>query len=335
MSRVSVLLSVRNGADTLPRALDSILAQTFTDWRAVIVNDGSTDDTLSVLETYQKQDARFGVLDRPAEGLVAALNAGLSHCTGEFIARMDADDYCYPERLARQLAFLYEHPEIDIVSSRVRHVGDPIAQQGYAEHVAWLNTLISHKQHSQQRFVDQPLANPSATLRQAVFNSVGSYRSGDFPEDYEFWLRCLHAGHQMAKLPEVLLDWYDLPTRATRNLGMYREEAFFKTKAEYWSLWAQEHLNDQTEVWIWGVSKEIRRKTSILQDYGWDPTGYIDVTQKRQFNGKPVIHFTDLSKISHPRHVLVYVANREGKQRIQKYLEQLRWRPGLDFHFMA
>ncbi|MEL6537580.1 MAG: glycosyltransferase family 2 protein [Bacteroidota bacterium] len=335
MPRVSVLLSVRNGAPTLGRALDSILHQTYTDWEAVLVNDGSTDDTPHILSGYQAKDARFRVVHRPAEGLVSALNAGLELCTGEYLARMDADDVCYPDRLEKQAAHLDANPDTGIVSSQVRHLGNADTQQGYAQHVAWLNSLLTHEEHWQQRFIDQPLANPSAVLRREIFEAIGTYQQGDFPEDYEFWLRCLQAGYRMEKLPVVLLDWYDLPTRATRNLRMYREDAFQNTKARYWALWAQENLMKDTQVWIWGVGKEVRRKSAFLTEHGWSPSAYIDVTQRKQFQGKPVIHFSQIHNIPEPRHLLIYVSNRLGKEQIQQYLDVNGFTPGEDYHFMC
>ena len=337
MTRISVLLSVRNGAETLPRALDSIIAQSFTAWELVVINDGSTDGTAEILDQFAQQDSRFQIHHRPAAGLVSALNYGLQHCNSPYIARIDADDYAYPSRLQKQLEYLERHPNLAAVGSKVRHVGDPIAQKGYRTHVEWLNGLLSPHDHYVNRFADQPLANPSTLLRSSVFEQVGPYQAGDFPEDYEFWLRCMDAGLQVAKVPEVLLDWYDLPTRATRNLDMYREDAFHQVKTHFWARWAQRTYQNPENMglYIWGVSKQVARKSKHLISEGWSPTAYLDLTDRQSFKNRPVIHVDTLPTLPQPRHVLIYVSSRKGKLQIAKHLDSLGWQAGVDFHFMV
>ena len=119
MPPITVLLPVRNGADTLLDCLDSIAAQSFTDYELLAVNDASDDATLQILRARQRQDARLRILDNPVPGLVNALNLGLRRAHGEFIARMDADDRMHPQRLGLQLRWLQEHPDCAVVGSRV------------------------------------------------------------------------------------------------------------------------------------------------------------------------------------------------------------------------
>ena len=330
-------MCVRNGKATLARAVESIRQQTLGAWEYIIVNDGSSDGTTALLHDYAQQDSRIRVITLPPTGIPGALNAGLPHCQAPYLARMDADDYSYPTRLQKQVEYLEAHPEIDIVSSHVRHAGDPDTQQGYARHIDWLNGLITPEEHYRARFQDQPLANPAALLRRSVFEQVGPYAEGDFPEDYEFWLRCLHAGHRMAKLPEVLLDWNDLPTRATRTLDMYQDLAFHKVKADYWARWAQRRWGaaNALPLYIWGTGKHVRRKSATIMEQGWPPTGYIDVTDREVYRGKPVMHYTQLGQLTPPFHVLVYVAQREAKAEILQYVEKLGWTAGHEYTMMV
>ncbi len=101
-----MILPVRNAAATLPAALESLRAQTLTDWECLIVDDGSHDASPAVAARFAARDTRFRLLRRQARGLVAALNEGLAVARGGFIARLDADDTCPPERLAEQAARL-------------------------------------------------------------------------------------------------------------------------------------------------------------------------------------------------------------------------------------
>jgi len=116
-TRIDVLIPVLNGAATVASAIDSIQAQAVGNLRIIVIDDGSSDDTPRILAAMAASDPRIIVLTRPHGGIVDALNAGLAHCTAEFIARHDADDIAYPHRFAEQLAYLEAHPECVAVSS--------------------------------------------------------------------------------------------------------------------------------------------------------------------------------------------------------------------------
>ena len=130
--RVSVFLPVRNGGAFLDRALASLKAQTLEDWECVAVDDGSEDDTWARLQAWAAADRRFRLARIPHGGIVAALHAALAASSPTpYIARLDADDECHPERLARQTAFLEARPEVGLVGCRVRFGGDPLLAHGF------------------------------------------------------------------------------------------------------------------------------------------------------------------------------------------------------------
>ena len=116
--RVSVIMAVYNGARYLQEAIESILSQTFSDFEFVIINDGSTDGSVDIVKSYA--DPRIVLLENESNiGLTCSLNRGIQCSRGELIARQDADDVSLPERLARQVAYLDEHPEVGLVGSGV------------------------------------------------------------------------------------------------------------------------------------------------------------------------------------------------------------------------
>ncbi len=120
---VSIALSMHNAARTIEQALRSLLAQSCTDWELILMDDGSSDDGLARAERYA--DARFRiVVDGQRRGLAARLNQAIELARGRYLARMDADDIAYPERLERQLAFLEAHPEVDLLGAGMMVFGD-------------------------------------------------------------------------------------------------------------------------------------------------------------------------------------------------------------------
>src|SRR4051812_6980517 len=117
MPRLSVLLPCRDGARTLGMALASVLAQTFADFEVLLLDDGSTDDSLRITRSFG--DSRIRILsDGEHHGLVRRLNQGVRAAAGEYIARMDADDVSFPTRFARQVEFLDAHPRVDLLGCR-------------------------------------------------------------------------------------------------------------------------------------------------------------------------------------------------------------------------
>lgn len=331
MPAVSVLLPVRNAVATIARAVESIRRQTLPGWELVAVDDGSTDGTCEWLRAAAHAEPRLRVVEQPASGLVAALNAGLAVARGGFIARMDADDECHPERLATQAEYLAAHPAVGLVSCLVGYGGDRVANTGYALHVDWLNTLVTPEQIALNRFVESPFAHPSVMFRREVAERHGGYRDGDFPEDYELWLRWVEAGVAMAKVPRELLTWHDAPGRLSRTDPRYDPEAFFRVKAAYLA----RHLVriGRTDVWVWGAGRHTRKRAALLATHGVRLAGYIDVDAKKtgkRVGGVPVIGPEDLPS---PGRIFVlgYVSKRGAREQTRGELTQRGYGEGRDF----
>lgn len=115
MTQVSVIMPVYNQQDHVARAVESILNQTFADFEFIIIDDGSTDGTVDVLKGFK--DKRIRIIEESHVGFLVALSKGLSVAGGQWIARMDSDDICHPERLMKQIQFLEEHPECCFVGT--------------------------------------------------------------------------------------------------------------------------------------------------------------------------------------------------------------------------
>jgi glycosyltransferase involved in cell wall biosynthesis len=197
---VSVIMSVYNGAPYLREAVDSMLAQTFTDFELILIDDGSVDETAAILSTYD--DPRISVHHQPNQGLVAALNRGLALARGELYARMDADDRSHPERLQKQVAFLNQYPTVGLVGA-ARRVID--------ETGAVCAPLLAYPTDNSQLQADLLLRNcfchGSVMVRRTCVEQVGMYRH-EFSnvEDYDLWLR-ISEHFAVANLSEPLYDY--------------------------------------------------------------------------------------------------------------------------------
>lgn len=364
---VSVLLPVRDGAATIVRAIASVQAQTFARWELLVVDDGSLDATRNRVAELAHADGRVRLIPRPREGIVAALNAGLAVARGDFIARMDADDESHPERLMEQVGFLHApaHRDIGLVGSLVEFGGDRDSSGGYALHVDWTNSLVTPDDIALNRFVESPLAHPCVMFRRDVVEKWGGYRTGEFPEDYELWLRWMDAGVRMAKVPRVLLRWNDSRTRVSRVEPRYDPGAFFQLKAK-WVARAIAKLRmtsavsraangsltnagPQREgsknpsglrrVLVWGAGRHTRKRAAHLEVHGVRIEGYIDVDAKKTTHalggvGPPVMAPEALPEPG-DAFVLSYVSNRGARDYIRAALRARGHVEGEDFLMCA
>jgi glycosyltransferase involved in cell wall biosynthesis len=199
MPAVTILLPVFNAAATLGPTLASLFAQTFRDFELLVIDDGSSDATTAILSSVN--DSRLRVLRNPARlRLAGALNRGIDEAHAPLIARMDADDIAHPTRLARQVAFLEQHPEILICGTWTRHFGDRRkARETYPR--SWESIRAFS-------LFNCPFAHPSVVFRTQSFRQEQLRYDGDYypTEDYELWSRIVHT-HPCANLPKVLLDY--------------------------------------------------------------------------------------------------------------------------------
>jgi glycosyltransferase involved in cell wall biosynthesis len=268
--------------------------------------------------------------------LVPALNRGLQACRGEFIARLDADDEMRPSRLAAQVLALREQAGWGLVSCRVEFGGDARAQAGYADHVRWLNEQIQPAQLRLARFVESPMAHPSVMWRRAISDAHGAYRDGDFPEDYELWLRWFEAGVEMGKVAAALLVWHDSPGRLSRVDSRYRPEAFFRLKAAFMARELVRTAGGRA-VWIAGAGRPTRRRAAELETHGVTIAGYLDVDPRKigqRIEGRPVVGPGELPDQA-AAVVLSYVGNRGARDKVRRLLAAQGRAEGRDFWLCA
>jgi glycosyltransferase involved in cell wall biosynthesis len=275
MALVSILMPVYNASATLAAALRSIAAQTFREWELVAVNDGSTDDSLEILDQAARKDRRIRVLTGAHAGHVEALRSGSRLAASPLLARMDADDAMHPRRLVLQLARLDSPPHVDVVATRVRPVGR--TGPGMRLYVEWQNRLLSHEEIMANLFVESPLAHPTVLLRRDIFERAGGYRDPGWAEDYDLWHRLRERGARFEKLPRALLSWRDGGSRLTRTHAMYSEKAFYAAKLHYF----KRHPLAAGPVTVWGAGPIGRAWTRDLLRAGIEVPHVIDIDPRK------------------------------------------------------
>jgi len=183
--QVSVVMSCYNASKTLAEAVESILSQSFLDFEFIIVDDGSDDDTLEKLKTYQQTDDRINaIVNKENKGLAASLNIGIKASSASLIARMDADDIAMPTRLEKQLEFLTQHEEVDILGTGIIEM----TQAGENKGIAVLPE--EHREIINRIFKKPLLFHPTIMLRREVYEQHGMYDPKlRWAEDADLWYR--------------------------------------------------------------------------------------------------------------------------------------------------
>jgi hypothetical protein len=249
---------------------------------------------------------------------------------------MDADDVSHPRRLELQAACLASHPGVDVVSCLVRHFPWHRVARGFRLYEQWLNSLVTHGDMALQRFVESPLAHPSAMVRRTRLEEVGGYREVDWAEDYDLWLRLIESGAILAKVERYLYFWRDHPRRMTRRQARYSTDAFLRCKADFL---LRGPLASRPRVVVWGAGQTGKRLSRYLIDGGAELAAFVDIDPGkigRQARGRPVVAPEAIAGlIDSGVVVLSAVASRGARAQIRVRLDAWGLVEGRDFWCVA
>ncbi len=326
---VSVLLPVRDAEATLGAALHSVARQRGVAFECVVMDDGSTDASRAVAERRACTDARFRVVATEARGLVHALNAGLEACRGDFVARLDADDWMHRDRLALQLRALDAAPHLAGVGSHVRLFPRSALGEGMRAYERWLSGLRSAADVRRDAFVECPIAHPALFVRRAVL-ARHRYRDVGWPEDYDLVLRMLGAGDALGVVPRRLVGWRHTPGRLSQNHDAYSDARFTACKAHFLR---RGFLARHERYRLWGFGGTGRALAKALRAEDRQLDAIVELHPGRlgqRIHGAPVI---PPERLGPPGRLplVVSVAGAEARTRIRGELARMGWREGADY----
>ena len=202
--KISVVMSVYNGAPYLQEAINSVLNQSFTDFEFIIVDDCSMDNSRTILNEYSSLDERIVVIENSDNlGITKSLNKGLDKSTGEFIARMDADDVSLPGRFSAQIDYLFKHPDCVAVGTEVLIIdpdGLPIGMKGQpTEHEKIIEISMNG--------YGGAIIHPSVMIRHSAISEIRGYNSEfEVAQDLDLFIRLADVG-RLSNLPQAYLEY--------------------------------------------------------------------------------------------------------------------------------
>lgn len=222
---VSVVMSVYNAGDYLDEAIESILNQTYTNFEFIIVDDGSTDNSFTAVESYK--DPRLKIFRQKNQGLQSALNFGISQSSGKYVARMDQDDISAPDRIEKQMRLLEKNGRIAIAGTNfllVNELGIFFSQSHHLDRPEDLKLEV---------FTRNPFGHGTVMVRRTILDEVGLYNEKELVEDYELWWRILK-NFDATNLTEELYSWRVVPTSMSHSESERRQNPIHNLVKKIW-----------------------------------------------------------------------------------------------------
>ncbi|MDC1486434.1 glycosyltransferase family 2 protein [Flavobacteriales bacterium] len=243
--RVSIIMPAYNASDFIREAVDSILAQTFRDFELIILNDGSTDDTQTIVESYD--DERIRLVNKVNSGVASTLNEGLKLAKGEFIWRHDADDISLPQKLERQIQFMEEHPEFDLCATQVAFMTErgKVAWDKRQPKTHWFKGEPYREVFFEDFSPYSPITHGTTLFRKAVLQKTPEYREAFITsEDIDMWLRFLN--HSRLAVLNQCISLHRLSDSSATAVHGWKNH-FYRELAKEFYLVRQKGEQDQLE----------------------------------------------------------------------------------------
>lgn len=322
---VSVVLPVYNGALYLKEALDSILVQSYQYFECIVIDDGSTDDTLNILLEYKKRDQRLVIITRENRGLVQSLNEGILISKGKYIARMDADDISHPDRLEKQVEYMEQNEDVYLLGTNYALIFesgiDEEAKKAAEGTHRRSQAPIERKNWFLSTNETMKFIHPTIMLRRELFDKIGLYREYKL-EDLELYFRTGIHHLRIDKLEEELLDYRVRNTSKSRiDKREDQTRELMEVKVEYLVQTVFQKSCD-IKYLIWGADISGKIALSVIQNQlpKSKCIGYIDTFRDGNLNGYEIIKPNKISEY-HPDYI--FVCTNGGAVFARGYLKEL------------
>ncbi len=332
-ARISILMPVFNAAPFLRECLDSILAQTETNWQLCAVDDFSTDASYDILREYAKKDARIVPLKNTEKGIIPALRTAFQNADGDLLTRMDADDKMPPEKLELLKNALLTAGENHVATGCVRYFSDTELGAGYQRYEAWLNDLTARDAHYSEIYKECVIPSPAWLVRREDFEKCGAFDSDLYPEDYDLCFRFYKNKMKIAPVREVVHLWRDHGERTSRNDETYANNAYFALKLPYF---LRLDYDKNRPLVLWGAGKKGKAVARFLEA---EKVPFIWICNNERKWGLTIFStkiFAPeyLRRLQNPQ-IIIAVAAPEGREEILEVMRESGLKQGENYRFFC
>lgn len=310
---ISVVMPVYNSEKYIREAIESILNQTYRNFEFIIINDGSSDNSLNIINEYASMDDRIVVISRKNMGLVYSLNEGIALARGKYIARMDSDDISLLNRFEKQISYMNQHGEVDILGTTMYFLG------GAQNEKKWFYKQFNDN-NIEELFLDaNSIPHPSVMFKKETIVKLGGYKNKYVTaEDYDLWLRAIRYGYKIAKLDEALIKY-----RLHNDSKTALESSDFKL-AKYTIMARLDYIKDikkgsKVNYLIWGASKGGNVVKEVIDNNAenFNLVGFVDKYKEGTFDRVKIYKPEEIAKIKAD---YIFIATAPGKKEANDFL---------------
>ena len=330
---VSILTPFKNVAPYIDDCLQSISAQTYTNWELLIVDDNSTDNSYAIVKAYAKKDARIKLFKNNNSGIITALQLAFKNSTGDFVTRMDSDDIMTTNKLEVMVNQLQASGQKHIALGLVKYFSAEGISEGYAKYEAWLNTLTKTGANYSEIYKECVIASPCWMLYKEDLIACDAFNPNRYPEDYDLTFRFYEQGFKCLPSQDILHHWRDYSTRTSRTHEHYAQNYFLELKL-YYFLKLDYDANRPLTLWGAGFKGKAIAKMLVAKDV--DFYWICDNIKKigKDIYGKKLMSFDSLPAIENPQ-TIVTVANANEQKDIVDYFDNLNMKSIKDYFFFC
>ena len=331
--KISILLPVFNTAPYLRECLDSVLAQSETDWEVFAVDDFSTDESLQILQEYAGRDSRIRFFQNEKKGIAPALRMAFLQSTAPLVTRMDSDDRMLPPKLAFLKKLLVKHGEGHVATGLVKYFAAEGVGEGYRRYAAWLNRLAVEGRYFDEIYRECTIPSPCWMAWRSDLERCGAFIEDTLPEDYDLAFRFRQASFNIVTHPEVLHEWRDRPDRTSRTDEQYLDNSYLDLKTD-WFL--RSDYDPRRPLVLWGAGRKGKRLAGLFSDQGIPFRWVCDNAGKwgHRIGGVEMESFEILAEIP-DNQVVIAVAAPEGQQQILDFLKRNNFEAGRGYFFFC
>lgn len=251
--KISIITPFYNPGSYFKDCIQSVLEQTYQNWELLLVNDHSTDDSLTTAKAFTNLDDRIKLFENSTKGLIPALRLAYGKSTGNYITRMDADDLMTPNRLEFMVSKLSSAGSDHVCVGKVKYISESEMGDGYQKYEAWLNDLSEREANFEGIYRECSIPSPNFLIHRADFDKIGGFESNIYPEDYDLAFRMYQNDLRVCSVNEVTHYWRDHSTRSTRTQDHYHPLSFIPLKVKYF---LELDYSKTHPLVLWGAGKK-------------------------------------------------------------------------------
>ena len=331
---VSIIMAAKDTAPYIAECLESIMAQSYSNWELIAVNDHSDDATPQILADYARRDSRIRYFDSDSPKLIPTLQFAYARCNGDLINRMDSDDRMPSYKLEVMVNEWLKYGSGHVIAGGTQHfVDEGEVGGGFRRYEDWLNDVARNGRHLEEIYTECVIPSHSWLLHKGDMDRVGAFDSDIYPEDYDLCFRFYKHQLKIIGIDYVLHYWRDRGDRISRTWDVYKDNRYFQLKLDnFFEL----DRDESRPLVLWGAGRNGKDMAKLLQQKGKVFHWVCDSESKigKDIYGVKMHHYDAIVQMRRPQ-IIIVVSSPNGKIEIKKQLEDMGKSVVEDYWFFA